>query len=76
MESKAKRKKDFDFKGWSDYQPDDIPHQHNGYDCGVFLCIYADYCSRNQEFEFDQRFMPYFRKRITLELLDKKMMYK
>ena len=27
---------------WSVYKPVDLPKQTNGYDCGVFTCLFAD----------------------------------
>jgi hypothetical protein len=40
-------------------------------DCGVFTLKFADYLSEDRPLEFDQSDMPYFRKRIVLELLSK-----
>ena len=38
-----------------------IPQQENNYDCGVFLCMFADYISRGLPFTFSQRDMPQMR---------------
>ncbi|KAI4835046.1 sentrin-specific protease 1 [Plasmodium brasilianum] len=32
-----------------------IPHQENGYDCGVFTCMFAKCLSFNREFDFNQK---------------------
>lgn len=48
---------------------DQIPQQQNGYDCGVFTCIYAEYASRGQfNFDFTQAHMSYFRQKILYEI--------
>lgn len=36
-EHKDKKQKELDLTGWKEYVPKDIPHQQNGYDCGVFM---------------------------------------
>jgi len=46
----------------------DNPYQENGQDCGVFVCTFAEYLSRNMEFNFDQSHMPSFRQLILFEL--------
>lgn len=42
-ESQDKRKTDFDFSDWGPalVNPDGLPLQRNGYDCGVFACMFA-----------------------------------
>ncbi|KAJ3409467.1 SUMO1 sentrin specific peptidase 1 [Chytridiales sp. JEL 0842] len=75
-ESLDKKKVAFDLSGWTDYCPKSIPAQQNGYDCGVFTCTFADYLSRDLPFDFSQKDMQYLRKRITYELLEKKLMTK
>lgn len=68
-EHNFRKKEDYDLSEWVDFIPQDIPHQQNGYDCGVFACKYADYCSRNKPFDFRQVDMPTIRKRIILDML-------
>ncbi|TPX41070.1 hypothetical protein SeMB42_g05747 [Synchytrium endobioticum] len=58
----------FDFTEWRDYAPKHIPFQTNGYDCGVFTCMYAEYLSRNEEFDFEQSDMPAIRRRLVYEV--------
>ncbi|WP_419241160.1 Ulp1 family isopeptidase [Cardinium endosymbiont of Nabis limbatus] len=60
--------------GWRLECLKDIPQQGNGYDCGVFLCKFADYLAQNRKIEFTQSDMPYFRQRIGIEILNKKLM--
>ena len=45
-----------------------IPHQNNGSDCGVFVCVYADYITTPCKFNFSNKDMLHFRKRITLQI--------
>ncbi|ORY30691.1 cysteine proteinase [Rhizoclosmatium globosum] len=74
-ESLDKRKKPFDFTGWTDYCPPDIPGQLNGYDCGVFTCMYAEYIAREAEFDFSQNVMGYIRRRMVYEICTKKLQF-
>ena len=32
----------------------DIPKQRNGFDCGVFVCMYAEYVTRGAPLTFSQ----------------------
>jgi len=69
-EHKEKKKSKIDISDWQDYTPNDIPHQQNGYDCGVFMCKYAQCISRGVDFDFSQADMAFFRKKMVLEILD------
>jgi sentrin-specific protease 1 len=62
-----------DVSGWSDYVPDgkDIPLQGNGFDCGVFMCKFADYMSDGLDLTFRQEDMSYFRRRMMTDLIAK-----
>ena len=40
---------EYDMSSWTISIRHDIPQQSNGYDCGVFICMYADYIIRNIE---------------------------
>lgn len=52
----------------------DIPQQENGYDCGVFTCQFLESLSRGEEFfAFEQRHMPYLRKRMILDIANAKL---
>jgi hypothetical protein len=44
----------------------DIPGQTNGYDCGVFVCMYADYITNGWPLIFDQAYINRCRERIAL----------
>lgn len=60
-----------DIKRWRTHNASrTAPQQENGYDCGVFLCTYAECISRDElNFSFSQVHMPYFRQKISYELL-------
>ncbi|XP_015752182.1 PREDICTED: sentrin-specific protease 1-like [Acropora digitifera] len=73
-ESLDKKKKPFDLSEWKLAAPKDIPEQLNGCDCGVFACKYAEYLSRGAKFDFDQRDIPYFRRRMVYEILSKNLL--
>lgn len=51
----------------------DCPAQENGYDCGVFTCMFMEFTARNEEFQFRQKHMPYIRKRMALEIINTKL---
>jgi sentrin-specific protease 1 len=60
----------YSFSDWGPvYAPKNIPMQNNGSDCGVFMCKFADYMSENRALDFSSADMPYFRKRMLLELV-------
>lgn len=42
----------------------DCPQQNNLYDCGVFICKYVEYLSMDKKFDFTQKDMNRFRKKI------------
>lgn len=59
----------FDFAGWTELCPEDIPAQHNGHDCGVFALAFAEHLSRDAPFTFSQDDMSYWRDRISFEII-------
>ena len=48
--------------------------QDNDNDCGVFTCAIADCISRSVPFNVKQADMPYFRKRLVVEVVKKTFM--
>jgi len=71
-ESLDKKKVAFDTSDWTDLafkSQSGNPRQQNGHDCGVFMARTADYLSRNGLLDFSQANMPYFRRRMVLEIL-------
>jgi len=66
----AKKKESYELSDWQDYTPGSrVPQQNNGFDCGVFMCKYADYSAQNKNFTFNQSDMPFCRRRMILEIL-------
>ena len=49
-------------------QTDGIPIQENSSDCGVFTCMYMEYLSRDEPFDFTQEQMSFIRRRIIYEI--------
>ena len=52
------------------HEGDDIPQQHNGYDCGVFTCMFADFLSVDRPLSFNQTHINQCRDRIALSILN------
>jgi len=52
---------------------DNCPQQSNMWDCGVFVCMFAEYLSRDARLNFSQNHMNKFRIQITLEIKKKKL---
>ncbi|KAK8774074.1 hypothetical protein V5799_011393 [Amblyomma americanum] len=59
---------EMDWNGWYFY-PGNVQLQKNTSDCGVFLCQYAECLTRDAPILFEQKHMPYFRRRIVYETL-------
>jgi len=70
----AKKKSPLDTQKWKLIIEKDIPEQLNGCDCGVFTCKYAEYISQDKPFDFDQGDMPYFRRRMIWEMVNKTLL--
>ncbi|KAG8191804.1 hypothetical protein JTE90_026835 [Oedothorax gibbosus] len=51
-----------------------LPQQQNGSDCGMFTLKYAEYITRDAPITFNQEHIPYFRRRMALELLNHELM--
>ena len=47
---------------------DVTPRQTNGYDCGVFVLMFAEYEARNAKFNFTQQDMKACRARLVTDL--------
>lgn len=71
-------------KGWDTYDLNcwtlvdhggDIPQQSNGFDCGVFSCIFADFDTDDLPFNFAQVHMPNFRLKICLDVVRGELTY-
>ena len=46
-----------------------IPRQYNSSDCGVFMCMFADYICQRKMVDFNHTDMVYFRKRMIINIL-------
>eukprot|EP01091_Cochliopodium_minus_P003156 TRINITY_DN1299_c0_g1_i7.p1 TRINITY_DN1299_c0_g1~~TRINITY_DN1299_c0_g1_i7.p1 ORF type:complete len:608 (+),score=156.06 TRINITY_DN1299_c0_g1_i7:7775-9598(+) len=58
---------------WTIDQPENIPSQHNGYDCGVFVLMYALYISFKKFPHFKQSEMKKFRETIMYHIIQGKI---
>ncbi|XP_025892214.1 sentrin-specific protease 2 [Nothoprocta perdicaria] len=75
-ESKEKRNLELSFSEWNlrSMESHEIPQQLNGSDCGVFMCKYADYISRDKPITFTQNNMPYFRRKMVWEIIHRQLL--
>ncbi|XP_064373218.1 sentrin-specific protease 2 isoform X2 [Dromaius novaehollandiae] len=75
-ESKEKRNLELSFSEWilHSMESHEIPQQLNGSDCGVFMCKYADYVSRDKPITFTQNNMPYFRRKMVWEIIHQQLL--
>jgi len=55
--------------------PFESPQQKNGFDCGMFVCMYADYILNNLPELFSQNDMPMLRQKILYCILTGKLLY-
>ncbi|KAJ2455571.1 hypothetical protein EV183_000048 [Coemansia sp. RSA 2336] len=70
-ESRDKCNQEFDDSGWTMACDKQIPRQRNGYDCGVFAVVFAEYAARDAPFRFSQEHCMLFRRKITYEIATK-----
>ncbi|XP_060881028.1 sentrin-specific protease 1-like [Metopolophium dirhodum] len=75
QEYENKKNEKFDSSGWQIMDAEDCPKQKNGYDCGVFTCVNAEYLSRDAKLDFVQDDMPKLRSRICYEILNNRLCY-
>ncbi|XP_074096112.1 uncharacterized protein LOC141525496 [Cotesia typhae] len=68
-EYQHKRKKKSPTATWKKLHPKNIPLQKNLNDCGVFVCTYAKYLTRNAEFDFTFKNMLNLRLQILNEIV-------
>ncbi|XP_043288414.1 sentrin-specific protease 1-like [Venturia canescens] len=57
MEAASKQQTSFDSSKWSIVIKKDIPRQTNNFDCGVFVCSFAEYEAAGREIDFCQNDM-------------------
>ena len=70
-----KRKRLFNRLEWKVVKPGygEIPRQTNNHDCGVYVCMYAYYVSRNQRINFLSRDIDMIRQRLAYSIMKKKI---
>lgn len=73
-EMRDKKKQIMDMSGWRTENVVGIPQQQNGFDCGVFSCMFAEFYTRKRPFTFSQAHMEYFRQKMVLEITTGKML--
>ncbi|KRZ17414.1 Sentrin-specific protease 1 [Trichinella zimbabwensis] len=73
QESKAKGH-DLHIDQWTFSHAEGVPRQGNFNDCGVFVCKFADFLSRDAELSFNQSHMANFRLRMAYEILNKQLL--
>ncbi|NXL63838.1 SENP2 protease, partial [Chordeiles acutipennis] len=75
-ESREKRNVELTLSEWTlhSMNSNEIPQQRNGSDCGVFMCKYADYISRDKRINFTQKNMPYFRRKMVWEIIHQQLL--
>ncbi|KFO98741.1 Sentrin-specific protease 2, partial [Calypte anna] len=75
-ESRVKRNVELTVSEWTLHSmgPREIPQQHNGSDCGVFMCKYADYISQDKRINFTQSHMSYFRMKMAWEIIHQQLL--
>jgi Ulp1 family protease len=74
LQDEAKEKKGItlDVSDWTlidSHEGEDVPQQHNGFDCGVFTTICADYISDDLPLVYSQQEMPLNRAKIGAAIL-------
>jgi len=72
MSIELKKGTEIDLSEWKSYAPGNIiPQQNNVYDCGVFMCQFAESIASGISIKYvNQADMPYYRKRMMLEILN------
>lgn len=70
-----KKQASYDTSGWELLSHrGDIPKQHNGVDCGVFMCTNANLIARGAALTYTQAELPYLRRRMVFELLQNELL--
>ncbi|RKP14754.1 hypothetical protein BJ684DRAFT_8060, partial [Piptocephalis cylindrospora] len=68
-----KKKEPLDMSQWRIVFEMDCPAQMNGYDCGVFTIMAAEFLSRNAPLTYAQQDMQMLRRKIILEISEGKL---
>jgi sentrin-specific protease 1 len=67
-ESMTYNQQEIDVLKWEKYIPPSLPQQKNKSDCGVFMCMFANYSALGLDMAFTYQDMRYFRRRIALSI--------
>ena len=51
----------------------DIPQQETSYDCGIYVCEYAEKITRNSSITIEKEDSPIIRKRVRMEIKSLKL---
>lgn len=70
-----RKKEPIDLSDWQLETPGDIPQQGNQSDCGMFACTFAERLNRRCEFNFSQQNINLLRRRMALNIINKKLYY-
>ncbi|XP_023789215.1 sentrin-specific protease 2 isoform X2 [Cyanistes caeruleus] len=75
-ESREKRNIELTASEWTLHSmgTEEIPQQNNGSDCGVFVCKFADFISRDKPIIFTPEHMPYFRRKMVWEIIHQQLL--
>lgn len=73
LEFKDKKEDEFNANGWLLMNVSKCPKQDNLWDCGVFVCMFAEHLARGAPLNFSQSDMHKFREQIAYELQVKKL---
>lgn len=75
-EGASKKNIHFCLDNWRLKNITDCPQQENYWDCGVFVCMFAEHLARDAPFNFTQDNMVELRNQISLEIKTKKLIMK
>ena len=71
----AKKNVPLDLSNFEKLNVKDIPKQTNSYDCGMFICKFAEYISRNADITFKENDLQFFRRRMVYEIVEKTILH-
>lgn len=73
IEHLDKKNKEFNPGGWALINITKCPQQQNLWDCGVFVCMFAEHLARDAKLNFCQEDMPKFRNQLFNEIKNNKL---
>jgi len=68
-----KKNANFEPTGWALTNERNCPRQMNLWDCGIFVCMFAEYLARDVQLTFSQKDMKMFRRQMKSEIKKKKL---